>query len=298
VSIPHNCENALLQRLLTRGDSISVRQGRLHIEPASGKPVCPKWFKQNCKALLSACCRTAGVDAFFYVDYSTGAYGPKHNYQGLTVNFVGLNGEKAHACFNASIHYERGPKKGKRKPGKQFTPKQRSIFVGFWQRCGLKVPERLGKFHDYMGHLHGIAFSGARRQERFDKATLGPATITETALRRVICPHTIRTTSAQLPHNSRTTFPHKDSAESPAVTSSQPNFTACNFYYENKNIREEDKRVNPSPNNKRPAEQSVEEWLEDYERRDFEIEEFESRETDEQERIDFWNHGKRRHTDD
>ena len=97
-----------------------------------------------------------------FESFSTGFYGG--GFGGVTLQFIDLaTGENYYAIFNAELSRKRATRRhlaGTRLPGKQFRISRRHLFYRFWRKTGLPVPPRLGAFHDYMGNLRKLQFSG------------------------------------------------------------------------------------------------------------------------------------------
>ena len=97
-----------------------------------------------------------------FESFSTGVYGG--GFDGVTLQFIDLvTGENYYAIFNAKLSRKRSTRRyqaGTRLPGKQFRISRRHLFYRFWRNTGLPVPPRLGAFHDYMGKLRKLQFSG------------------------------------------------------------------------------------------------------------------------------------------
>ena len=79
----------LATKLLSRGDTVSIEQGRLIIQSASGKPVPVEWLIESTPEVCRAILKESGLDAFEYVSYHTGHYG-KHKAPGVTLQFVSV----------------------------------------------------------------------------------------------------------------------------------------------------------------------------------------------------------------
>ena len=97
-----------------------------------------------------------------FESFSTGFYGG--GFGGVTLQFIDLaTGENYYAIFNAELSRKRATRRhqaGTRLPGKQFRISRRHLFYRFWRNTGLPVPPRLGAFHDYVGNLRKLQFSG------------------------------------------------------------------------------------------------------------------------------------------
>ncbi len=117
-----------------------------------------------------------------FESFSTGFYGV--GFGGVTLQFIDLvTGENYYAIFNAELSRKRATRRyqsGTRLPGKQFRISRRHLFYRFWRNTGLPVPPRLGAFHDYMGNLRKLQFSGelvADKPNRLNASSLRPLQI-------------------------------------------------------------------------------------------------------------------------
>jgi len=161
----HNTVNGsdLLAKLLKKGDEISITQGQLLIKPSSGLDVPPQWLKQYESLLINGICQLFNITALRYASYSTGSYGSKKS-QGITLQFNNLQtNDDAYLIFNASLKRARTGKlgkKGEQLPGKQFIVSERSSFYKFWCSTGLPLPRSLSKFYECMGKLKPLVFTG------------------------------------------------------------------------------------------------------------------------------------------
>ena len=230
----------LLPPLLARGDVVEVVRGLLTITPASGLPVPPEWLREHQHQITTEAARAAGVDALEYLGYSVGNYGPSKR-GGVSLQFRNLvDGSERYSVFNAETRRDRNTqhgKKGSPLPRGQFRVTERFKFYGFWLSTGLPVPRRLSAFHDYMGKLASLVFTGTTTDgERVGDPC--PLSLSHTDLVRLLgvntapdagaapgagaatvpgddtlsveigagqLPDSCRTTAGQLPDNSRTT---------------------------------------------------------------------------------------------
>lgn len=259
-------------KLLSRGDEICIERGRLVIHPISGMPVPPDWYQAHSPALIREILTTLGIKAFEYCSYTTGYYGPR-KLPGLALQFQSaLTGESVYAIFNADLTRRRNTTagmKGALLPAGHFRIGKRSHFYRFWQSTGIPEPKRLAAFHDYMGNLRGILFTADTTHGHKNRLTAGSLqTLSVPALdvRKAFLPDNLRTVARQMPDNIPTRFPDKDDAQTHAVRGFQPKATTCNENYGKAVISEHGNKENSpiSPPKKKPAEQTTEEWLDDY----------------------------------
>ena len=150
------------QTLLARGDTLAILGGKLVITSASGKPVPKEWLEANKEKLILEVLERIRLDAFVYDSYSTGRYG-KQNFCGVCLQFGSLlSNINPYVIFNAELDRVKDTSKGKKGsplPTGQFRVGKRSSFYKFWAGLGLKTPQRLSSFHDYMGNLNNIVFT-------------------------------------------------------------------------------------------------------------------------------------------
>ncbi|MGH1448106.1 MAG: hypothetical protein ACRBBM_01600 [Pseudomonadaceae bacterium] len=258
-------------QLLNRGDGVYIERGRLVIQPASGKAAPLEWMTEHAPRIHREILAEVGLDAYEYVTYTTGHYG-KARFAGITLQFVSvLTGRPAYAIFNADLTRQRTTAKGKAGaplPRGQFRVGKRSHFYKFWLNAGIRLPKRLGAFHDYMGKLRGVLFTAHLRGERIDAGSLMPLALSELQLRTQLLPDISQTTVGQVPDNSRTTAPDKEFSPDYTPQGIQPDPTKGPINCGNTVIREHGYTGSSKPALsvlKAPQEQSVDDWLEEYE---------------------------------
>jgi hypothetical protein len=258
-----------VEKLLARGDEISIENGQLVIRPSSGMPVPQDWWDKYSPALLREILLALGMEAYEYGGYSTGLYG-QHKAAGVTVQFPSfVDGMNAHAIFNANLNRDRTTKagaKGSPLPKGHFRVSSRSHLFQFWQSTGLSTPKRLSSLHDYLGNLRRILFTAdivAGRKNRLDTGTLRPLSITTAEVRKAFQPDNGRTPSGQVTDNCRTVVPDKDSAPAQQNQGFQPKPSTCTEKHVTTVISTCVYTVATEPDcpRKQPAEQTEEEWL-------------------------------------
>ncbi len=300
----HNHVNGsrLLTKLLNKGDQISIVQGKLLIKPSSGLEVPSNWLKQYEPLLINDICQLLNITALRYVSYTSGRYGNKKS-PGITLQFSDLQtNEDAYIIYNAILKRTRNSKgglKGEPLPNKQFIVSERSSFYKFWRSTGLTVPRRLSAFHDYMGKLKPLIFTGkvdfnnrvsnkvislldVSHQQIVSKTSAG--IVWED---KAVFPDNLRTVTGQQPDNLRTRIPDKDIELGHTHIGLAPNQSACLSKHGNTVIRKKVIRkgissditpVNTLNNKgieinifganlqkKQPEEQTTDEWLADWE---------------------------------
>ena len=170
--------NSMLATLLSRGDKVSIVNGKLEIEPKSGNAVPSDWLANHKQSIIIDCLSSVGVSAFRYTGYSTGQYnGGK--FAGITLQFEDvLTGSSAFACFNAIVKRQRNGKHGRMGeplPVGEFRVKPNSIFNQFWDSTGLAKPPR---YYDRMGNLSGLLFTAEfREKEKLINGSIKPLNI-------------------------------------------------------------------------------------------------------------------------
>lgn len=258
----------LLGRLLARGDVVAVDNGRLTVTATSGAPVPAEWLQQHRRQLIAEAAQAAGVDALEYLGYTAGKFGGGR-YPGVDLQFRSLtDNSDRHGLFNAELHRDRSTKhgaKGSPLPPGQFRVRQGHKFYKFWLSTGLPEPRRLSAFHDYMGKLASLVFTGTLSEgERLEAGTLRPLSLTSDKLSRLLgvnLPDNSRTSAGQFPDNSRTRAPDKESPHSQQSRGLEPNQATGEKNHGNTVIRERGYTGYPIP----PEEQTNEQWLADYE---------------------------------
>ncbi|SEA16435.1 hypothetical protein [Microbulbifer marinus] len=169
----------LVVDLLERGYKVAVVRGRLLIDPAL--PI--DEFEVNFESMAAEIVDKCGINGFLYQDYKTGRYG-EHKAEGITLQFLSLRngGSPAYMIFNANLSRARTSKygaAGSPLPGKQFRITRNHLFYSFWIAAGQPLPPRLSSFHDYMGNLQGLIFTGKySKEQRIQKDTLRPLSLT------------------------------------------------------------------------------------------------------------------------
>lgn len=279
-----------LTKLLGRGDRVSINEGRLRIVPASGNPVPDEWLSTHGEAISSLIFCLAAIKPYFYDIYTTGNYqvaGNGKRVGGITLQFVCPDtGEAVYAIFNASLTRERNTKNGNAGaplPKGRFTVTERHQFYKFWKATGLPLPKRLSAFHDCMGKLKGVAFSGAIHNGRFDTKTLKPVSLSDTQIRQLFLPKEAAKNTSVLPDNFPTStrqlpdnYPTISRQEYPTRNKLQPSSDKA---FNQTQIRDEESTVIRTKPTRMygytggvlapvsdPTQQSVEEWLADLER--------------------------------
>lgn len=274
----------LLKNLIQQNVAVEIIDGRLVTTPEAIE------LDANDRALLAEqIANFIDSNVFTYCSYTTGSYG--RGFDGVTLQFENIqNFTSAYAIFNADIKRVRTTKSGKkgaRLPKGQFRVAKRSNFVRFWQKCSLKMPNRLSVFHDYMGNLKSLLFVASySKGERLDCSTIKPANIPFEEILKCLTDDLstdkIHTSSRQEPYINQTKTTDKEINESHTYQGIHGDMTTgtnkCgkrlirkDGLKESSNISitssKEELTVNNTCNNqlkKRPEDQTTDEWLREY----------------------------------
>jgi len=251
-----------------------MEAGRLVIKPKSKAEVPSDWLQSNHDGIVSDIADLTGVCAFRYTSFNTGKY-DRHKAAGINLRFDNLiNGTDAYVIFNVDLTRQRTTKqgmKGEPLPGKRFTVGGKSKFHTFWNNSGLKEPDKRTKYSSYMGKLKSIIFTGVYdkgdlKRTRLDKDSLLSLAVSHHELLSLI-KNKPCTTDEQGVNNTCTTSMNKEIGASQQPRGLQPDSATGENKYGNKVIRKE---VIGKPKNvsDTPLDQTVDEWLMDYEEAD------------------------------
>ena len=279
-------------RLLTQlaqNNDVFIKQGKLVILPHDLTVPVTLLAKQE-PIIIQAIIELLNIDAFQYTGYSTGSY-ESSKYQGITLQFINvLAGANAYVIFNANLKRERTTKHGKKGellPNGKFTVSKSSKFYKFWLSTGVVLPKRLASFYDCMGKLKPLLFTGKTDSNgRFlDKNIALVCVDSEQIIQKLTgglsgkTPDNSLTTSRQTPDNSLTRMPDKHFNTDQARKGVQPfPSTGAKKYVlsiQGSKVKEGitpvlnsiDKGINESVRaaKKQPEEQTVDEWIADWE---------------------------------
>jgi len=249
--------------------------GQVVIHPRSGRDIPPEWLFKHESNLVIEILSLLGRNGFYYQSYTTGNYG-KHRSGGVALQFSAIaTGEEAYSIFNASLRYQKktkNHKKGDPLPKGRFNPAKKSNFITFWKDTGIDNP-RPSTYHDYMGKLKGIAFTGSYSdpigsdKKRLITETIKPLTISHQELLAATetqqQPDKQQTTSIQRPDNYPTSSPDKQLPPSLPRQGVEPILTTGVDNYGTRLKGSAVTRATHTPP-KPPQEQSVNEWLAGY----------------------------------
>lgn len=259
----------LLQKLLKRGDKVAIANGNLVIQPKSGGHIPTDWYEQHHDKLVSQIIDLLDVECFVFDSFTTGRYGSKM-YSGVTLRFESCaKGDLYYCVFNAETRYKNEPNKGKPLPNKRFRISKNSKLYKFLQRAGFAFPKRLSAIHDYMGNLKGILFiATVLDKEKLDKNSIAPLNVNCDQIKRLLCikANNQQTSAKQFTYAFQTNTPNIDTASSEASQCIEPNKNTCK---EKHDISNQDSTIQVPPltavyKEKRPEEQTTEEWLAEY----------------------------------
>jgi len=246
----------LLPMLLSRGDTISIDNGRLVVVPASGLSVPENWLHENGVALVTEILQHVEEDGFIYMSYTTGKYG-NHKAAGVTLQFKHLlTGIETYAIFNADLTRTRNTKAGKAGdslPNGQFHLAKGADFFKFWDKAGANRPTSNTEFYKRMGNLKAFIFTSkthAKKQDRLLSASIKPLVITADQLRNTCnLSDNSAITERQLSDNSAITGSDKKTLKGPKTLGLEADSTTGAICYGNKVIRDKVIRGNVYPIN-------------------------------------------------
>ncbi|WP_317930186.1 hypothetical protein [Halioxenophilus sp. WMMB6] len=268
----------LLDRLLARGDRLSLEGGQLVIEAQSGVDVPDKWLSDNRELIVAEIAKRLAVNVLKYESYSTGYYEVKSGVRksGLTMQFCNLRtGQQVFAIFNVELTRQRNTrygKKGDRLPDKQFRAKPKSHFSSLWNRLGMKslpTSER----HQYMGLFsEKYYFMVASEEGKALHDSIEVASISFEQLRCISATSNAQVDSKYSASTAQVSHTSKSSQLAHVPYGPHDNIGAREESYVNKVISKSDKgdvQYSMDSHHKeqdRITGQSDKEWLEEYDR--------------------------------
>lgn len=288
--------SGLTQKLLLKGDEIVIYKGQLIITPGSGKPVPKEWLKKNSRKIMSEISQQIGYSIFTYSYYKTGRYNQGRS-PGVMVRFADtLSGEDAFAIFNAELNRQRTTLKGRAgesRPSGHFSIGNRSALYKLWLKTDLDIPRRFSEWHKSMSKLDQIYFEADKSTSgKLSNKSITPLSVNCRTIKQLFSDN-IETSQGQVSDNLMT----RNSGNvwrQKIVTSNGDKKNAAR--YTDKSMESESNCVSekvralesageistsasnsvlsnqvmacevvPLPTNKKvPQEQSVDEWLDDY----------------------------------
>jgi len=266
-------QESLVLKLIERCDEVSIHHGVLQIHPASQKPVPSSWLKENHDQIIQEIADKCEFDLLKYVGYSAGNYSKKHH-PGINLQFQWVvSGAISYVIFNANLTRKRASKsgvKGASLPKGHFRVGKRSKFYQFWMSTGLKVPQRLSSFHDYMGNLKKLVFiASALDGERLNKDSVAPLNLSTNQILSLFSSTTnnSQTYDQQAADNIHTIKPDNEFDKNRNMTALGRKSTAGAHNYGTRSTGNADTRNNVitfKEVNKDPSKQTNEEWLANY----------------------------------
>lgn len=260
----------LLNQLITRGDRISVENGELRIYPASGLEVPSDWYQREYSQLISELAEVLNKPVLLYEGHQVKEFN-SGKWPGLWMDLKCINTRKNfYSIFNVEVKRSRNTKFGERgaKVAKgKFIVGKRSALVKLWEELALKMPPRLASFHDYVGNLKYRLFTYQKSHDgKINSTELLPLRISCSEITAALRGSTDKflTNDAQLPDNCRTSIPYKESYEAQRICRFREDFTTCTSNYEISNKEEGDKCLSMDVCSVPLSDQSVEDWLADY----------------------------------
>lgn len=263
----------LLPKLLQRADYLAVENGLIVLCPKSGDlATSDKWLNENRERVINEILTATGKEGYFYMSYSTGYYLGANKGGGITLQFSHyLTGTSHFICYNADLTRKRNTKTGiagERLPKGRFIALKGSSFVKLWRSTGLAIPRRLSSFHDCMGKLKGVIFTGEVTGDQFIKGTLEPIRISFDEISNSVLygsktPDKNLTKTRQFPDNDLTRTPDKEMATAHTGHDLQPNPSTGNTNHGIKVKGITGIRKSSNTSNK-VSNQSTDEWLDDY----------------------------------
>lgn len=278
----NSTRNELLIELLRRDDKLSINNGVIEIQPNSGKPVPDAWITDNGHLLMRQLCKLTLIPMFEYVGHSVGEFGMNSNNQdrkgfsGLCLQFADIaTGEDACIIFNVDTKRKRDTrygKKGTNLPKGQFNVGVRSSFYKFWTINDFPLPRRRSSFHDVLGKLKGYYFTGeVLSNNRFKDKKLTLVSITRELIFSAYQQFCISKNSAksqQLPSKKSAIYPSSEVSLPVEYKGIQSNLTTedLNYGISNQGGAELSNVIALYTQPKKPEEQTMDEWLSDYNR--------------------------------
>lgn len=180
--------------LLQRGDNIAIYQGQLIITPKSGEPVPRDWFATNQTKIISEIAQQSKQSIYSYAYYKTGVYNQNRS-AGVTLRFIDLlTGEDVFAIFNVKLKRQRttkNKKAGEPLPEGQFYIGDRSALYMFWIKTELDIPRRFSEWHKSMSKLRNVYFIGDRSStNKLANKTIQPLSISNNEIYKLFSGNT------------------------------------------------------------------------------------------------------------
>ena len=274
----------MINKLINKGDYVAIEDGLLVIKPASGKPVPDKWLKDNSNNLVNEILKLTNSAAYRFTHHTT-AVEPGYSSDRLTLWFVSYtSGCEVLAHFNVDLNRKRNGAKNKagtKLPPGEFIPRKQSKYVQWWSGLNLPKPRYPSEYHRKLHHLKALLFSGEtdltkNHQVRFKDKNIELLNIDFDYIKLSSNIEFSRLTGGELAVKERLIggeYAVKDGGEGNTATSintGSPAISEC--VSESVRLKNNVIRTTCSVDVKKPPqEQSTDEWLADYNKRDTEI---------------------------
>ena len=217
-----------LNQLLLIGFSVSVQRGCLRVTYLNGTE--KHLNSEDCLQILKEIGQLIPDIMMTYEEYSAGNYKVS---QGILRPTLRLefspfaNCPKDPICFfNVVVTRQRCKaghyNKSDPLPKGHFTVERKQKFRAFWESCGLNNNFSPTKYHERMGKLKGIIFTGQRNGKKPNKINnVQPLELSAEKIRLLVATHKERTEGTQTAPNYRIDSAHKDTEASQYWNDSQ-----------------------------------------------------------------------------
>ena len=261
----------LLFDLIESGHIIAIENGKLVIQPSR--------FNQlgidinSSKALLvSEIASVIGIPIFTFKYHTTGSFGVKRAFDGVTLHFTKLNDfSECYAIFNAELKRSRNSnkhKKGTRYPRGQFALKKHSKLVSTWLKLRLKPPTSLTRYHQHFGQLKSVFITGITDlNNKLSNDSIELVNISFNELQGIYHKHSYSAHSehiihSQNEHSVHTILSHNETNDGLMDKGFKNNLGTCSdgCVIKNQVIKNDDSRLKVMGTNNT----EVEEWLSSY----------------------------------
>lgn len=267
-------QNSLVGKLLSEGHEVFIKKGQVNIRPKSNCVIFQDWLNNHKQQITAEISTQTGIPIFAFISHKVGNFAKRKKGGGIAMQFKKIsNGEPAYTIFNVNLNRKRKSKLGEAGspfPEGQFGLTKDYDLYKLWGYTGLPIPKP-SCFHDRMGNLKKILFTGPiTKGEKLTASLLRPVEITYQQILQAFeihgVPNNYQTSYGQLPDNYQTSPPYKQSSQNHLDQGFQPNSSTVEKYYGiskqgSTGIRGSVISVNTL---KRPQDQSIEEWLADY----------------------------------
>ena len=262
-----------LGSLLDANYIVEIVDGQLSVQRPDGSAVPKKELKNHRHELLRQIASRCNLRLFTYDSYDTGRFSGGA-YAGVRLTFLDLKTGEPHSVFyNARLTRDRSTRHGRKGsplPKGQFRVDRKSKLIRLWLRLHLPLPSKLSTMHERMGKLKSIiVFASLDSNQKLDKDSIIAANICAQHIQQGSPPTANHSTiPPQMTDTFRTRVSDKHQPEDTARREAQRFSTTGKDNHVLSN--QEDTNIRYlRPENKRPTdptEQSIEEWLADYDR--------------------------------